>query len=155
MTEFHPRYHLAQLNIARALAPLNSPVMAEFVAALNEINALADAAPGFVWRLQDSAGNATSLRPYPDPLMIVNLSVWDSLTSLKQYAYHSQHTQFVRRRHEWFDTLTQPYLALWWIEPGRVPSLAEARERLEHLRQRGETHYAFSFQKPYGPEQGP
>lgn len=144
--------HLAQLNIARAVAPIDSPVMAEFIAALAGINALADASPGFVWRLQDDTGDATSIRPYADPLIIVNLSVWESISALRAFAYKSRHIEFVRRRHEWFESLEQRYLALWWLPAGRLPTVIEAQERLDHLRRHDETPYAFSFQKVFEPE---
>lgn len=141
--------HLAQLNIGRMLASLDSPVMAEFVRALDEINALAERSPGFVWRLIGEGNDATSIRPYPDERLIVNMSVWESVETLKAYAYQSAHVNFVRRRHEWFETLTQPYLALWWIPSGYVPTVWEAKDRLEHLHAHGETLHAFSFKRVF------
>ena len=145
-------FHLAQLNIARAVAPLDSPGMAGFMAALAGINALADASQGFVWRLQSDAGDATSIRPYADPLIIVNLSVGESINALGTFAYKSRHIEFVRRRHEWFESLEQPYLALWWLPAGQLPAVSEAQERMEHLRRHGETPFSFSFHKVFEPE---
>jgi len=148
-------FHLAQINIARMLALLDSPMMADFVAALAEINALADRSPGFVWRLQSDDGNATSLRPYDDPMLIVNMSVWASLEALRRYAYKSAHAAYVRRRAEWFDTFEGAYLALWWIPASHLPSVLEAKERLDHLRAHGETPVAFSFKRTFSPNGSP
>lgn len=145
-------HHLAQINIARAIAPLDSPVMAEFMAALDAINALAEQSPGFVWRLKDEAGNATTLHPYADNRIIINLTVWENIETLKAYAYNTAHVDFVRRRHLWFETLSLPYLALWWIPAGHLPSVGEAKDRLEHLRAHGESPQAFSFRKTFAPE---
>lgn len=145
-------HYLAQINIARAVAPLESPVLAEFMAALDKINALAERSAGFVWRLKDEAGNATAIRPYPDERIIINLTVWENVETLKAYAYKSAHVDFVRRRHLWFETLDMPYLALWWIPAGHIPSVWEAKDRLEHLRAHGESPYAFSFRKTFEPE---
>jgi len=144
-------YQIAEINIGRTVAPLDSPAMAEFVEALAHINALADASPGFVWRLQSEEGDATSIRVYDDPLIIVNLSVWDSIESLRAYAYKSRHVQFVRRRLEWFQMMDEAYMALWWIPAGQYPTALEAKQRLDHLRNQGPTPYAFSFQKLFEP----
>jgi heme-degrading monooxygenase HmoA len=142
-------YHLAQVNIARALAPLDDPLLAAFVAQLDAINALADASPGFVWRLQTDDGNATSIRAYDDERIIVNMSVWDSLEALTAFVYVSAHRAVMRRRREWFARFDGPYMALWWVPAGHLPDVAEARERLNHLRAHGPTPFAFSFQQPF------
>lgn len=147
-----PEFHLAQINIGRMLGPTDSPVMAEFMNALDRINALAEASLGFVWRLKDETGNATSIRVYADERMAVNLSVWESVATLKAYAYQSEHVAFVRRRHEWFETLTTPYMALWWVPAGTLPTPQDGKAHLEHLTQHGETPYAFSFKKLFTPE---
>jgi hypothetical protein len=147
-----PKFHLAQLNIGRMLGPTDSPVMAEFMNALDRINALAEASPGFVWRLKDETGNATSIRVYADERLAVNLSVWESVEALREYAYKSEHVAFVRRRHEWFETLTTPYMVMWWIPAGTLPTPQEAKARLEHLTEHGETPHAFSFKKLFEPE---
>jgi hypothetical protein len=144
-------FHLAQINIGRLQAPLDSPEIAEFVAALAPINALADRAPGFVWRLQTEDGNATSIRPFPDDSILVNMSVWTSLESLADYVYRSAHTAFLRRRHEWFQHMAESYLALWWVPAGHIPSTTEAAQRLNHLRDHGPTPYAFTFRSPFPP----
>jgi len=151
-----PTYYLAQVNIARMLAPLEDPLMAEFVALLDEINALADRSPGFVWRLQTESGNATYIRPYEDDRIIVNLSVWESVEHLKEYVYRSAHAEVMRRRSQWFEKFDGPYMALWWIEAGHIPTaeeaVKEAKERLDHLREHGESEFAFSFKRVYAPQ---
>jgi len=140
-------HHLAQLNIARMLAPLTDPLMAGFVAELDAINALADNSPGFLWRLQTSEGNATELRPYEDDLILVNLSLWASLADLSTFVYKSRHRQVLQQRSQWFQRFYGPYLALWWVPSGHIPSVEEAKERLAYLRAHGETQHAFSLKK--------
>lgn len=141
--------HLAQINIARARAPLDDPLLAEFVAALDEINALADGSPGFVWRLQTADGDATALRPYDDGRIIVNLSVWESFESLKAFVYRGAHADVMRRRGEWFEKFDGFYLALWWIDAGHIPTVEEAKERLEELNREGASERAFPFQQAF------
>jgi hypothetical protein len=146
-----PHYHLAQVNIARLAAPLTDPRLADFVARLDAVNAVADASPGFIWRFQDSAGNATYLRPYPDESILFNMSVWESLAALKAYVYRAQHADVLHRRREWFEHIDGPYLALWWTPAGRLPTVAEAVARLDHLRAHGPTPSAFNFKQVYDP----
>ncbi len=142
-------YHLAQVNIARMLAPLTDPLMAGFVAWLDTINALADSSPGFLWRLQTSEGNATALRPYEDELILVNLSLWASLPDLTAFVYKSQHRFAIQQRRQWFERFDGPHMALWWVPADHIPAVEEAKERLDYLRVHGETPYAFSFKKPF------
>lgn len=144
--------HLAQINIGRLRAPADDPIVAEFMNALDEINALAEASPGFVWRYQTEAGNAVATRPYPDPLMIVNMSVWTSPEALKAYTYQSVHAKFYARRAAWFDKLEQHHLALWWIPAGKLPTVADGQARLEHRRVFGDTPYAFGFKSGFTPQ---
>jgi len=146
-----PNYHIAQVNIARMLAPLDDPIMAEFVALLAEINALADNSPGFVWRLQTEQGNATYLRPYDDDRILFNLSVWESVEQLKAYVYKSAHSHVMRRRRQWFEKFEGMYLALWWVKAGHIPTVAEAKLRLDYLREHGESEHAFTFKRPLPP----
>jgi Domain of unknown function (DUF3291) len=152
-------YQLAQVNIGRILAPLDSPVMDGFVSQLDAINALADAAPGFVWRLQTEDGDATAIRPYDDDWILVNMSVWESPEALHAYVYRSGHADVLRRRREWFARMTDTYVALWWVPAGHRPSVAEAVERLEMLRTRGPTPDAFTFRQlfpaPDAPSEAP
>jgi heme-degrading monooxygenase HmoA len=145
------KYHIAQVNIARMKAPLDDPIMAEFVAALDEINALADRSPGFVWRLQSDAGNATDLRPYNDDLILFNLSVWESLEQLQAYVYSSAHTEVMRQRRQWFEKFSGMYLALWWVEAGQIPTVIAAKQRIDYFNQHGESEWAFSFKRPFPP----
>lgn len=142
-------YHLAQINIATVRYPLESIEMKEFVDALEAINALAENSPGFVWRLTGDADNATEYRPYDDDRIIVNMSVWSDLEALKNYVYNSAHTDYLRRRKEWFSIMREAYTALWWVEVGHTPNIEEAKARLESLRVHGSTAAAFAFREPF------
>ena len=142
---FMSGYHLAQINIARMLAPIDNAVMADFVAQLPPINALADGSPGFVWRLQTESGDATSVKVYDDDMIIVNLTVWENVEALREFAYKSSHAGVMRDRKKWFEKFDGPYFAMWWVSVGHIPTPQEAKERLEHLREHGDSLYAFSF----------
>lgn len=147
-----PTHHLAQLNIARFRAPMDDPQLADFVAALDPINHLAEDAPGFVWRLTDEgSNNATSITFYDDPLLLVNMSVWTDVESLRQYVYRSAHTDLLRRRKEWAVPLDEVHLVLWWVPAGHTPDLDEANERLTVLEAEGPTEEAFTFARPFPP----
>jgi hypothetical protein len=141
--------HLAEVNIGRVKAPLDDRSMAGFVARLAEINALADASTGFIWRLQGAEGNATYLRPFDDDRILFNLSVWESVEHLRAYTYGSAHAELMRQRHDWFERFDGVSIALWWIQAGRVPTVEEAKARLEHLSVHGPTPFAFTFEKPF------
>ena len=141
-------YELAQLNIATVLEPLDSPVMADFVANLDRINALAESSPGFVWRLQTEEGDATALRPMGDDV-IVNMSVWRDVESLNKYVYGSAHVEIMRRRREWFQRMKDAYVVLWWVRKGHRPTEQEAIAKLELLRQAGPTEAAFTFRRAF------
>ncbi len=148
------KYHIAQINIGRILAPIGDPIMAEFVAQLPPINALADRSPGFVWRLQTEEGDATSVKIYDDDFVIINMSVWESVDTLREYVYKSAHSGVLRDRKRWFEKFDGPYYALWWIHLGDVPSLEDGKERLEYLREHGDSPYAFSFKNVFSaPEE--
>ena len=144
------RYELAQLNIAVMREPLESPTMADFVDNLDRINALADAAPGFVWRLQSDDGNNTDNRPLGDNVL-VNISVWRDVQSLEHYVYRTAHVEIMRRRKEWFERMAEAFFVLWWVPAGHRPDVAEAARRLEMLRSLGPTPDAFSFRTAFGP----
>jgi len=146
------RYHLAQVNIARMKADLQDPLMATFVARLNEINALADASPGFIWRLQNTAGNATYLRPYADNRILFNLSVWTSIDALRTYTYKTAHAELLRDRKQWFDHFDGFSFALWWAPAGHIPGVDEAKKRLAHLDEHGPSQFAFTFKKTFEPD---
>jgi heme-degrading monooxygenase HmoA len=147
-------YHLAQVNIARSITPFEDPAMAGFIARLAEINALADGAQGFIWRLQGEGGDATYLRPYDDDRILFNLSVWNSIEDLKAFVYRSAHRELIKQRHQWFEKFDGFYMALWRIDAGHIPTVEEAKERLEYLRQNGESEFAFTFQFERGAEAG-
>ncbi len=149
-----PAYHLAQVNIARLLARIDSPALAGFMAELDPVNALADTAPGFVWRLVgEGDSNATSVKGFeaePSPAgVIVNMSVWESLDSLRDFVFSPAHLAVMRRRREWFERMTVAYTAAWWIPAGTIPTVADAEYRVAHLREHGSTPVAFTFAKPF------
>ncbi|GGT06637.1 DUF3291 domain-containing protein [Nonomuraea spiralis] len=142
--------HLAQLNVAHLRAPIDAPELAEFVALLEPVNAVADESPGFVWRLKESESDptATVLHDYGDHLLI-NFSLWESLETLWDYAYRSVHLGVLRRRREWFLRAAEPYMVMWWVPEGHIPSLAEGMARLERLRADGPGPEAFTFKDSY------
>jgi hypothetical protein len=145
-----PHHELAQMNVATMKEPLESPSMADFVANLDRINALADASPGFVWRLQTDQGDATAMRPMGEQTL-VNISVWKDAESLRQYVYESAHVEIMRRRKEWFDRMREAYVVLWWVPTGHRPTASEAVARLEHLRLHGPTAQAFTLRETFLP----
>jgi hypothetical protein len=145
--------HLAQINIGRMKGPLEDPVMAGFVARLDEINALADRSPGFIWRLQTTEGNATYLRPFDDDRIIVNMSVWESIEHLRGYVYSSAHAELLRQRRDWFERFDRIAVALWWIPAGRIPSIDEGKKRLASIEHHGPTPFAFAFGATFPPDQ--
>jgi len=140
-------FHLAQINIARLIAPIDDPKIAGFVVQLDPVNALADAAPGFVWRLQSASGNATDIVYNDDPFVIVNMSVWESVQALRDFVYNSKHIDVFRQRVKWFEKMDKPHYCLWWVPAGHIPTVAEGRERLEHYQQFGPTPFSFWFSK--------
>lgn len=144
-------YHLAQVNVAKMLEPLNSPVMADFVNNLDVINALAEQSEGFIWRLKDDQNSAVSIKAFDDDLMIINMSVWKNAESLFNYVYKSNHLSVFKRKSEWFTRMTNMHMAMWYIPNSHVPTPAEAIDRLEHIRQHGETPHAFTFKKRFDP----
>ncbi len=148
------RYELAQLNIALLKDSLESPLLADFVANLVRINALAEEAPGFVWRLETEEGDATALRPIGDDI-IVNMSVWKDMASLHNYVYRSAHAKIMSRRKEWFHHMKEAYSVLWWVPVGHRPEVEEALARLNALREHGPHADAFTFRKPFpAPDAG-
>jgi heme-degrading monooxygenase HmoA len=144
-----PSFQIAQLNVGRSVAPMDDARMAGFVARLDEINALADGSPGFVWRLQGDNGNATELKYTDDPLFIVNLSVWESLDDLHAFTYRSNHKTVFARRFEWFERSSGPNVVIWWQPAKTIPSVEDALRRLALLERRGPTPEAFTFRQPF------
>jgi hypothetical protein len=147
------KYHLAQVNIGRIKAPLDSATMAGFVSRLEEINALADRSPGFVWRLQTNEGNATYLRPYDDDQILLNMSVWESVEALRQYVFKSAHAELLRQRHAWFEKFSGVYAALWWVPAGHIPGIDEAKKRIAYLEKYGPSQFAFTFKQVFQPDE--
>ncbi|ANP76580.1 hypothetical protein A134_09275 [Vibrio crassostreae 9CS106] len=146
---------LAELNIALAKYPLDAPEIKEFVDNLELVNGIAESSEGFVWRLKDESGDATNIQAFDDPNMIVNMSVWDSVDSLKNFMFRTHHRDFMRRKGDWFHRLPEDTYVLWWIEEDRIPTLEEAIERLEHLREIGDTPYAFTFKTNFTESEAP
>jgi heme-degrading monooxygenase HmoA len=146
-------FQLAQYNIGRAKGPLFSSQLADFVAAIDRVNAAAELAPGFVWRLKDESGASSSyVRAYDDERMLVNLSVWESIEALRAYTYSAPHVDIFRRRGEWFEPHDGPGLVLWWIGAGHIPGIEESIRRLERLARHGPTPHAFTFKQSFPPE---
>jgi len=147
-------YHIAQINIGRAKGPVEDPMMAGFMTRLDDLNALADRSPGFVWRLQTLEGNATYFRPYEhDDRILLNMSVWETIDALRHYVYKTAHAEMLRHREEWFERFAGIYLALWWVPVGHIPGIDEAKKRLAHLDQYGPTQFAFTFKTMVQPDE--
>lgn len=144
-----PTYHLAQINIAQMVDTLESETMSGFVARLDEINALADDALGFVWRLQTEDGDATALRVFDDNMLLVNMSVWENLDALREYVYKTAHVELIKMRKQWFEKLGTPHMALWYVPAGTIPTVEEAVAKLDYLEEHGPTPQAFTFARPY------
>ena len=141
----HAGWHLAQVNIGRLVAPAGDPRVAGFFAELDRINALAEASPGFVWRLTGEGNNATDIQATPDPLLIPNMSVWEDAEALFDFVYRSAHTPVMAQRRNWFDRFDGAYQALWWIPAGEIPTVSDAFARLWMLERFGPTAHAFTF----------
>ncbi len=142
-------FHLAQANFARGRGPVDSPVMAGFVALLAYINSVADRSPGFVWRLQTEDGDSTAIRAFDDPLIIFNMSVGESMEALHDHVYTSDHLEPLQKRRDWFEKVDAPSLVLWWIPAGHTPTVGDALERLEILKKVGPCPQAFTFRKHF------
>ena len=141
------KHQLAQINVARMIGVnIDDPIMKEFVDNLDRVNAKAEESPGFVWRLKDETNNASSFDPYNDPQIIINISVWEDQAALEEFTYKTFHSDFVRRRKEWFASFGQAHYALWWIKAGEYPSIDQAIQRLERLQEKGPSNEAFRFQ---------
>ncbi len=143
------KYHLAQINIALAKAEMDTEIMEGFVSRLDEINETADRAEGFIWRLQSEEGDSTAIRAFDEPLLLVNMSVWDSIEALKFFVYKSVHVELIRDRQAWFHKFVDAHQALWWIPAGHIPTIEEAKEKLEAIQKNGPTSLAFHYGKPF------
>ena len=152
MADPSPRWHLAQFNIATIVHELDSPEMADFVDNLDNINMLGERSPGFVWRHIDDTGASTDTRPFEDQNVLINFTVWEDVDSLWEFAYKTEHVQFLRRRREWFGPVEgYPVTVLWWVPAGTVPTVDEAVVRIELLRDEGPTEMAFTFRERFDP----
>jgi hypothetical protein len=145
------RYELAQLNIGIIKGPMDSELMAGFAQNLDRVNALAERSAGFIWRLQTDQGDATSIRPFENENLLVNMSVWRDLEALNNYVYRSAHVELMRRRREWFERMPDAFLVLWWIPAGHRPTIPEATAKLDLLRAQGPTAEAFTFRHAFPP----
>lgn len=141
---------LAQINVARLRFPEGDERVADFFASLDRVNAAAERMPGFVWRLKDESGNATAISAYDNPLVIVNMSVWESAETFEIFVWQTVHANLYRRRTGWFEPLPGPHFAMWWIDPGHMPTAAEGRARLEHLAAHGPCEHAFGWESLAG-----
>jgi hypothetical protein len=146
MTQQH---HLAQINIATFRLPMNDPINAEFIASLDHVNALAEAAPGFIWRLVGEGNNALEIKAFDNPDTAINMSVWTDMDLLADFVYRNEgHRQIMRRRRDWFDRM-EFHLALWWVPAGHRPTVLEGKQRLDTLALLGPSPQAFVFGKPF------
>ena len=144
-------WHLAQMNVATALYLMDDPRISEFVAQLDEINALAESSPGFVWRLQSDAGNAIDIQTTDDPRFIINMSVWQDVESLFDFAYMSAHRLVMAKRRQWFQRPDGAHQVLWWVEAGHEPTAEEGLSRLHDLDKNGANPGAFNFKSKFPP----
>jgi len=143
-------YQLAEINIAKMKGiNIDDPIMQEFVDNLGVVNELAESSEGFIWRLKDENDHATSFNPYDDEQIIINVSVWKDIPSLEHYVFKTFHTDFLKRRKEWFKSYGKAYTAMWWITAGEYPSLEDAVARLDHLQKEGASAYVFDFRNKH------
>lgn len=143
-------YQLAEINIARMKGVnIDDPIMKEFVDNLNKVNEIAENSDGFVWRLKDEDNNATNLNPYNDEQIIVNYSIWENIETLEHYMYKTFHSEFLKRRKEWFLSFGQVSTAMWWVKKGEIPTLSEAIEKLDYLQKNGASEIVFSLKQKY------
>lgn len=148
-------YQLAELNIAEAFFPMDDPRMHGFTSRIGAVNALADRAKGFVWRLvddDDDSQGAINLRPFENPNMLVNMSVWDDVQSLYEFVYTTVHAKVMSGKPAWFSHLKSHNTVMWWVKSGHIPTLEEAKAKLEYLNQNGPSKQAFTFKDCYSPQ---
>jgi hypothetical protein len=144
------KYQLAEINVARMKGvDINDPIMLEFVDNLERVNALAESSEGFVWRLKDESGDATNINPYNDEQVIINVSVWESIETLENFVYKTFHTDFLKRRREWFQTFGKVHTAMWWIPEGQFPSTQDAVDKLDKLQKNGASELVFDFRNKF------
>lgn len=144
-----PNYYLAQINIAHLKAPIDDPLIADFVADLDRINLIAEKSDGFIWRLKDDEGNATSFNPYDNPDYIINISVWQNVNALKEFVYNSGHLEVFMKRVQWFHKMNGPHMALWWVPINHMPTVEESVAKLELLKNEGPSDQVFTFRDQF------
>ena len=143
-------YQIAEINVARMKGVnINDPIMREFEVNLVKVNELAESSAGFVWRLKDDNNNATGFNPYNDEQVIINVSVWESIETLEHYVYKTFHTDFLKRRREWFHSYGKAYTAMWWVPAGQFPTMQEAVDRLDYLQKHGASEFVFDFRNKF------
>lgn len=146
------KYQIAEINVARMKGVnIDDPSMQEFVDNLDRVNTLAENSEGFVWRLKDESNNATNLNPFDDEQILINISVWQNIETLEKYVYKTFHTDFLKRRKEWFQAFGKTATAMWWIAAGEFPTIEESIEKLEYLQKNGASELAFDFRKKFPP----
>ena len=138
--------HLAQLNVGRIRYPTDDPRMAEFMGALDSVNALAERSSGFVWRFKDDSNNATNIHVTADPTFLINMSVWETAEHLEHFVWNTVHKRIYQRKGNWFEPMQTPHFVMWWIAVGHIPTPQEALARLEHLTQHGPSDHAFGWE---------
>ena len=147
-------YQLAQANVAYALADHDDPLIAEYMARLDEMNQLADRSDGFVWRYLTDSRDAAQ-REFADPRVLFNMSVWVSIEALHAYTYRSAHAEVYASRRRWFaetkGVVNGHALAMWWVRAGELPTVADAKERLQLVTDRGPSERAFTFKQRFAP----
>jgi hypothetical protein len=144
------QFQIAQINIGRINGVnIEDPIMKEFVANLDSINALAENSKGFVWRLKDDSNNATNLNPCNDEQIIINISAWETIEDLENFVYRTVHSNFLRRRKEWFQSFGKAYAAMWWIPAGQFPTIQEAMEKLDYFQENGPSKTVFDYKNKY------
>lgn len=152
----YPGFQLAELNIARAHYANDDPRFQDFLDLIEPVNAAAERMPGYVWRLTDDDGvGSMGVQAFDDPRLLVNLSVWEDIESLRDFVYNTVHTKVMARRKTWFDVMESQHLVLWWVKAGHEPSVEEAKARLDLFNREGPSPEAFSFQQAFDPHGAP
>ena len=144
-------FNLAQVNIAKRLAPMDDPIMQDFVNNVEKINAIADVSDGFIWRMQDEDKDL-GVAVFKDDSILINISVWKDLESLFNYTYNSGHIEVFKRKKEWFSKIKMMHMAFWYVPEGYEPTFQDAKNRLDYLNNHGDTPYAFSFKSKFSSQ---
>ena len=145
-------FHLAQLNIAAAKADSESDIMRGFFDRIDEIHDLAENAPGFIWRYDDDEGVDIAERVFGDPLLLINLTLWQDIASLREFVYKSIHKELIQGRKDWFHKMPEMHQVMWWVPAGQIPKIQQAKDKLDLIRKQGPSAAAFSFAKPFDPK---